>query len=207
MGYSSVVIRYYSKKSDDLEVLSNIFNLSNITSFSSIDSLFNEINKEFFYIIFTNSADDIDKLLQFLLDSFFLNFNVIIILNIKNNELVVKLLKAGALAVYYKEEQAHFQTLLKKTITGELQTSPLASSSIFSYFQRIPFHLSSRENQILELLLKGKKVKEIAGLLSISQLTVKKQIQSIYKKTNSSNRLELFSRINHYRKEEGCRMT
>ena len=51
-------------------------------------------------------------------------------------------------------------------------------------------HLSSREKEIINLLMQGKLNKEIASSLYISQDTVKKHLKSIYKKLDVRNRTE-----------------
>jgi Response regulator containing a CheY-like receiver domain and an HTH DNA-binding domain len=53
--------------------------------------------------------------------------------------------------------------------------------------------LTSREKEVLELLLEGKQRKEIASILFLSENTIKKQITSIYQKLSVSSRSELFA--------------
>ncbi len=55
--------------------------------------------------------------------------------------------------------------------------------------------LSGRENQVLVLLLQGKKRSEIAGELYVSEETIKKQITSIYRKLDVKTRSELFAKF------------
>lgn len=54
-----------------------------------------------------------------------------------------------------------------------------------------PALLSSRELQILELVVKGLSNQKIAGQLEISKRTVDNHISNILKKTNTDNRVEL----------------
>lgn len=54
-----------------------------------------------------------------------------------------------------------------------------------------PALLSSRELQILELVVKGLSNQKIAGELDISKRTVDNHISNILKKTNTDNRVEL----------------
>ncbi len=53
--------------------------------------------------------------------------------------------------------------------------------------------LTERENQVLELLLQGKKRAEMATALFVSEETIKKQITSIYGKLGVTSRSELFA--------------
>lgn len=55
--------------------------------------------------------------------------------------------------------------------------------------------LSSREFEILELLVKGQLYKEIAGQLEIAQETVRKHVYNIYKKLHVNNRVEAYHKF------------
>lgn len=55
--------------------------------------------------------------------------------------------------------------------------------------------LSSRENEILELLAKGLLYKEIASALFISQETVRKHVYHIYEKLHVNNRVEAINKF------------
>lgn len=57
--------------------------------------------------------------------------------------------------------------------------------------------LSKREQEVVNLLLKGYNSEEIAKTLFISVYTVKDHIKSIYKKYNVNSRLKLISIINN----------
>ena len=53
--------------------------------------------------------------------------------------------------------------------------------------------MTKRENTIIDLVTKGSKNHEIADQLNISTNTVKTHIYSIFRKTNSRNRIELIT--------------
>lgn len=55
--------------------------------------------------------------------------------------------------------------------------------------------LSSREKEVLELLLSGLSYKQIASKLSISMSTVKTHICRIYEKTGTNSKIELMNKI------------
>ncbi len=57
------------------------------------------------------------------------------------------------------------------------------------------FNISPRENEVLNLLVKGKSYKEIAEKLFISLPTVKTHVTNIYKKMNIKNKIELINLI------------
>ena len=55
--------------------------------------------------------------------------------------------------------------------------------------------LSDRENQILELLAKGYRVKEIADQLFVSFNTVRTHIRNIYEKLQVRSRIEAVNKV------------
>jgi len=57
------------------------------------------------------------------------------------------------------------------------------------------YKLSGREKQVLKLLYDGKKNKEIAETLFISEQTVKNHLHNIYKKTGIKNRISLMKSL------------
>jgi DNA-binding CsgD family transcriptional regulator len=68
-----------------------------------------------------------------------------------------------------------------------------ASNSLRSAAMR--FHISTREVQVLELLLDGKRISEIGGVLHIASSTVQDHIRNMMEKTGSRNRSDLIARI------------
>jgi DNA-binding CsgD family transcriptional regulator len=62
-------------------------------------------------------------------------------------------------------------------------------------FQCLQYNLTNREIEICELVRDGTNYKEIGEQLYISQRTVNKHIQNIFKKTNSKNKVELLNTI------------
>ncbi|MGN1123619.1 MAG: response regulator transcription factor, partial [Eubacterium sp.] len=55
--------------------------------------------------------------------------------------------------------------------------------------------LSKREREVMKLLLEGKKRKEIAEELFVTESTIKKHSASIYKKLEVENRKELLEKV------------
>ena len=56
-------------------------------------------------------------------------------------------------------------------------------------------NLTDREKEIIELLLKGRTYKLIAGELQLSENTVKTHIKNIYSKFNVQSKTELIKRL------------
>ncbi len=57
------------------------------------------------------------------------------------------------------------------------------------------YNLSSREKEIIQLITKGKKNKEIAETLFVELSTIKSHINNIYKKIRVKNRRELVRKV------------
>jgi DNA-binding NarL/FixJ family response regulator len=56
---------------------------------------------------------------------------------------------------------------------------------------RTTFHLTYRQQQIVDLVLEGANNRQIAERLGLSQQTIKNQLTTIYQKLGISNRLQL----------------
>lgn len=86
---------------------------------------------------------------------------------------------------------AKFIQSLQDLMEGGAAMSPFVAQKVFQYFRtnntvQEDFHLSPREKEILELLVKGNSYKMIADKSGISIDTVKKHLQNIYHKLHVS---------------------
>jgi DNA-binding CsgD family transcriptional regulator/cbb3-type cytochrome oxidase subunit 3 len=70
----------------------------------------------------------------------------------------------------------------------------LHGTSAFEYNCKL-FHLTCREVEIVQLIMKGFKYKDIAEKLFISERTVTKHVQNVYEKAGVSNRVELINKL------------
>ena len=77
---------------------------------------------------------------------------------------------------------------LQDVLVGGAPMSPFVAKKVFQYFRDTPvkskeeFNLSSREQQILELLVEGNSYKMIAASCNIATDTVKKHLHNVYAK-------------------------
>jgi DNA-binding CsgD family transcriptional regulator len=55
--------------------------------------------------------------------------------------------------------------------------------------------LSPRESEVVELFMEGQRVSNIAGILFISQHTVRNHLQSVYRKLGVSSQAELIKKL------------
>jgi DNA-binding NarL/FixJ family response regulator len=79
------------------------------------------------------------------------------------------------------------------------------ASKVLAYFQQrenqrplattLEGGLSSREREVLELIARGARDREIANILVVSEGTVKKHVQNILRKLHARNRAEAVARL------------
>jgi DNA-binding CsgD family transcriptional regulator len=62
-------------------------------------------------------------------------------------------------------------------------------------FMSQKWRLSSREREVMDLLLKGKRYREIGETLFISKATVKTYVLRIYQKAGVSSKMELVNKL------------
>ena len=82
-------------------------------------------------------------------------------------------------------------TALQDVMSGGAPMSPFVAQKVFQHFRQAKtdseqFHLTAREKEILELLVKGNSYKMIADKSNVTIDTVKKHLQNIYHKLHVS---------------------
>jgi len=80
---------------------------------------------------------------------------------------------------------------LQELVEGGVPMSPFVAQKVFLHFRKESaiadsFHITAREKEILELLVKGNSYKMIAEKSSVTTDTVKKHLQNIYHKLHVS---------------------
>lgn len=118
----------------------------------------------------------------------------------ENDEKVFEALKAGA-SGYLLKNTGLVQLIeaLKELHTGGSPMSANIARKLVTVFRNEPNKealsvLSSRENEVLQLLSKGLLYKEIAEQLHISTATVRQHIHKIYEKLHVQNRTEAINK-------------
>jgi len=129
---------------------------------------------------------------------------IILLTNIEESPILHLAVQMGAMGVVSKT--GNRQTLYKaieKVNAGEVWIDRAMIADVLTQISRSRLDdqgnpeiarmasLSDREREVILLIGKGLKNKEIAVLLSISEITVRHHLSSIYNKLNVANRLEL----------------
>ena len=139
-----------------------------------------------------------------------LRTQVIVLLDATNRDRAVRVVRAGARGVLFKEQDA---ALLPKSIrkvhAGEVWVdNPILSEALESLVKRPPTGeggkkahggLSTRELEVVRCVSMGLRNKEVADKLGVSEATVKNHLTSVYSKLGVSDRLELILYAIHNR--------
>jgi two-component system, NarL family, invasion response regulator UvrY len=113
------------------------------------------------------------------------------------DQYATRILKAGASGYLTKESAAEeLIAAIRKVAAGGIYVSAHLAEKLASTLHtptEVPLHnmLSEREFQVLTQLVKGKKLKEIANVLFLSEKTVTTYRSRILQKLNLSNNAEL----------------
>jgi DNA-binding NarL/FixJ family response regulator len=115
---------------------------------------------------------------------------------------IFQALKAGASGYLLKRASIDeiFKSIMELYNGGSPMSSSIARRVVASFSKKgeggaSSELLSDRENQILELLAKGYRVKEIADQLYVSFNTVRTHIRNIYEKLQVSSRIEAVNKV------------
>lgn len=121
----------------------------------------------------------------------------------EEDEKIFEALSAGASGYILKDTKPDelIQAIIELVNGGAPMSSKIAKKVVNSFQQkdmeRKGNHLeclSSREFELLELLVKGMLYKEIAVQLNIAQETVRKHVYNIYRKLHVNNRVEAYNK-------------
>ena len=114
----------------------------------------------------------------------------------EDDESIFKALKVGALGYLLKKaEPTKILEAIKEIVAGGSPMSMQIARRVIESFQKPIVHdnehlLTAREKEILNLLERGFRYKEIADQLFISTDTVRKHINNMYKKLQVQSRMD-----------------
>ncbi len=124
----------------------------------------------------------------------------------EDDEQVFEALKAGATGYILKNTAPHelLQAISELQQGGSPMTSQIARKVVASFTPAKKQKsaalelLSERELEILELLTKGYRYKEIADKTFINIETVRKHVHNIYHKLHVNSRTDAINKVNHF---------
>jgi two-component system NarL family response regulator len=131
-----------------------------------------------------NGADTIQAIRQEFRDARFVMLSTYVC-----DEEVYGALQAGAMAYLVKSVQRdELMTAIRKAAAGHRHIPPEVAARLADRVARS--QLSAREIEVLRLLVSGRRNREIAGTLEITEGTVKLHVSSILEKLGADDRTE-----------------
>ena len=122
------------------------------------------------------------------------NVQVIALTSFKETRLVQNALQAGAIGYLLKNVSIDdLARAIHAAHSGRATLAPEAAEALIKAATEPPppgHDLTSREREVLTLMVEGKSNREIAALLSISRSTVKHHVSSILAKLDAASRAE-----------------
>lgn len=128
---------------------------------------------------------------------------VIMLTVFEDDEKIFGAIRAGANGYLLKKDSPQkILAAIQSVMQGESPMNGMIAAKMLEYFQRQgkresqieEYNLTSREKDILQLLILGNSYKEIASTLKISVETLNSHIKHIYRKMDVHSRSELAAR-------------
>jgi DNA-binding NarL/FixJ family response regulator len=119
----------------------------------------------------------------------------------ENSNTIFEALEAGATGYILKNSSASkiIESLRELHLGGSPMNAEIAKKLVTSFqkqaFSQNEYHLTPKEQQILELMSKGYLYKEIAAELKNTVNTIKQHIRHIYEKLHVQNKAEAINKI------------
>ena len=143
---------------------------------------------------------------------------VLILSSYGDDEYVHQLTEAGASGYLVKQTAANdLIKAIREAYKGNAYFSPSISKRILDYYREAYLkgkplrkhteQLTTRELEVLHLLMDGLSNRDIAGAMGIDEVTVKAHLGRMLRKTRSSNRVELTLRAIEERSGRGSSST
>lgn len=119
----------------------------------------------------------------------------------EDDEKIFEALRAGASGYILKTATSHqiIQAITELQNGGSPMNSSIARKVIASFhnsqIKQSEYNLTKKENDVLELLAKGYRYKEIAAKLFVSIETIRSHVHHIYEKLQVSSRTDALNKI------------
>jgi DNA-binding NarL/FixJ family response regulator len=122
----------------------------------------------------------------------------------EDDEKIFGAIRAGANGYLLKKDSPQkILSAIHAVMQGESPMNGIIAAKMLDYFQQQgqqrqfleEQHLTGKEKEILQLLIRGNSYKEIAALLKISVETLNSHIKNIYRKLDVHSRSELAARF------------
>ena len=185
-------------------ILSQISSISEILTWKTAEEFFRDPQHKTLDVLFLDimlpgmKGIEVVKILTEKLES----IKVVMLTNMNSDEMIFQSIKNGALGYLLKSELGEMKNTIDVIEKGGAIITPTIALRVFNNLrkptEKPSIHLTDREKQILELLVKGKTVISCAKFLDLSEHTVHGYAKSIYKKLQVHNRAELAMKVQEF---------
>jgi DNA-binding NarL/FixJ family response regulator len=121
---------------------------------------------------------------------------IIMLTNLASEDTIIQAIKRGAIGYLWKSEINNIAEAVDIVLKGGAMISPTIALKMMNQFKVSESEdsasiLTTREKQILDVLVSGVNCEKAAGLMDISVYTVRTHVRNIYEKLQVKNRTEL----------------
>ncbi|TGL58862.1 LuxR C-terminal-related transcriptional regulator [Leptospira sarikeiensis] len=182
------------------EKLKKLNRVAKVDVFSSVEE-FPKQNDSSYDLVFVDLELPGKSGLDFIQERYSIDIktNYAVLSAFESEEALFKALKAGAIGYILKKDSEDIQEKTEILLEGGGILSPGLAARVIQSFRKPSKKeteiLSNREKKVLDLIVDGKRTKEIAASLGTKEGTVRVQIKSIFRKLHVNSRLDLVRRF------------
>lgn len=128
---------------------------------------------------------------------------IVILTNMNSDELILEAIENGAVGYVLKSDRRELKSIIDTVVAGGAILTPTIALRVMTAVRERraespDFGLSERLQQVLDLMVAGKTIPQVAKALRLSPATVHGYVKDIYKKLNVHNRTELVGRVRNF---------
>ncbi|AFM12215.1 response regulator transcription factor [Turneriella parva] len=127
---------------------------------------------------------------------------IVILTNMNSDSLILEAIENGAVGYVLKSDRRELKSIIETVLAGGAILTPTIALRVMTALksqrhESPDFGLSERLQQVLDLMVAGKTIPQVAKALRLSATTVHGYVKDIYKKLNVHNRAELVGRVHN----------
>jgi DNA-binding NarL/FixJ family response regulator len=128
---------------------------------------------------------------------------IVILTNMNSDSLILEAIENGAVGYVLKSDRRELKSIIETVVGGGAILTPTIALRVMTALKArrqgaADFGLSERLQQVLELMVAGKTIPQVAKVLHLSPATVHGYVKDIYKKLNVHNRAELVGKVKKF---------
>jgi DNA-binding NarL/FixJ family response regulator len=125
---------------------------------------------------------------------------IVILTSMNSDTMIFEAIENGAVGYVLKSDRRELKSIIDTVMAGGAILTPTIALRVMAGLKQRRsdspnFGLSERLQQVLDLMVAGKTVPEVAKALRLSPSTVHGYVKDIYKKLNVHNRAELVGKV------------